>query len=83
MTEKFEVFKAHKMSDWIENHVTDWAHDLVTEHFGVEGPEELSREQIDEVIEEYNRLYEFDPTVAMGFRNVISNWENEHEEYLI
>lgn len=44
--EPFKVYKAHKLMDWIENEVTEWAYNQVTEHFGVDSPEELSREQI-------------------------------------
>jgi len=81
--EKFKVYKAHKMLDWIENEVTEWAYGLVTEHFGVDSPEELTREQIDEVIEQWEELVEYDGMLGLGFRNVINTWENENEEYII
>lgn len=80
--EKFKIWKAGKMLDWIENEVTNWASDLVTEHFGCE-IEELTREQIDEVIEQWEEITEFDDTLGLGFRNVINTWENEKEEYII
>ena len=80
-TEPFKVYKAHKMADWIENHVTEWASILVTEHFDCD-VEELTREQIQEVADQYDELYDYDPTIALGFRNVINSWENENEEYL-
>ena len=41
--DKFKIHKAHKMSEWIENQVIEWALELIQNHFGVEGPEELSR----------------------------------------
>lgn len=78
--EPFKVYKAHKLMDWIENEVTEWAYNQVTEHFGVEEPDELSREQIEEVIAEMNN---FDDWCYTGLRNVVSIWENEHDEYLI
>jgi len=81
--EKFKVYKAHKMLDWIENEVTEWAYGLVTYHFGVDSPEELTREQIDEVIEQWEELVEYDGMLGLGFRNVINTWENENEEYII
>jgi len=81
--EKFKVYKAHKMLDWIEDEVTEWAYGLVTEHFGVDSPEELTREQIDEVIEQWEELVEYDGMLGLGFRNVINIWENENEEYII
>lgn len=83
MSEKFEIHKAHKMQEWIENHVTEWANDLITEHFGVESVDELTREQIDEVIEQWEVMLDYDGTLALGVRNCINIWENEHEEYLV
>lgn len=81
--EKFKIYRAHKMLDWIENHVTEWANDLIAEHFGVEEVEELSREQIDEVIDQWEEMCDYDGMLALGLRNCINCWENEHEEYLI
>ena len=83
MSEPFNIYKASKMLDYIENELTEWALGLVTEHFGVETIEELSREQLDEVVTEYYDLHEWDGTLGMGFRNIIHTWENEHEEYVI
>ena len=83
MNEPFKVHKAHKMLDWLESQVTEWANDLVVEHFGVESVEELSREQLDEVITQWEELSDYDGTLALGFRNVIGIWENEHDEYII
>ena len=77
--EPFTVHRAHKMQEWIESHVTEWANDLIVQHFGVE-VEELTKEQIQEVEDEWDRLYEYDPVLAMGFRNCINTWEYENEE---
>ena len=82
---KFEVHKPHKMLDWLEGEMTDWAIGLVTEHFGVEEVDTMSREQIDEVIAEWENLlnqngYDW---LALGLRNAIGIWENENDEYLI
>jgi len=81
--EPFKVYKAHKMLDWIEGHVTEWAYGLIQEHFGVESPSELSREQLDEVISEWEEMCDYDGMLALGFRNAIGEWENENDEYLI
>lgn len=83
--EKFKIHRPHKMLDWLENEVTDWAYNLVTEHFDVECPSDLNKSQIEEVIEQYDEMYEYacGDWLALGMRNVISNWENEHDEYLI
>jgi hypothetical protein len=58
--DNFTVHKPHKMMDWLESEMTDWAIGLVTEHFDVEEVDLLAREQIDQVIVEYERLSEMD-----------------------
>jgi hypothetical protein len=85
MSDVFKIHKASKMLDYIENQLTEWAHDLVTQHFEVETVEELTREQIDEVVAEYYDLDEWNAkyTLGMGFRNIINTWENENDEYII
>ena len=85
MSEQFKVYKAHKMLDWLENEVTEWAYGLIQEHFGVECPSELSREQLDEVISEWEELSDYagGEWLALGMRNAINVWENENEEYII
>ena len=82
---KFEVHKPHKMLDWIESEMNDWAIGLVTEHFSVEEVDTMSREQIDEVIAEWENLLDKNgyDWLALGLRNVIGIWENENDEYLI
>ena len=35
MTDFTMVHRPHKMLDWLEGEVTDWAFGLVQEHFGV------------------------------------------------
>ena len=54
----FRVHRAHKMMDWIENEVTEWAQGIVFEHYGVEEVTELSRDQVEEVAAEADRLDE-------------------------
>lgn len=80
MSDKFKVHKPHKLMDWIEQEVTEWALDLVTEWFNVENAEDLTREQIDEIIEEMDN---FDDWIYTGLRNIVGIWENENDEYLI
>jgi hypothetical protein len=77
--EKFKVYKSHKLMDWIENEVTEWALNQVTEHFG-DDVENLTQEQIEEVIEEMDN---FDDWTYTGLRNIVGIWENENDEYLI
>jgi hypothetical protein len=86
MTDFTMVHKPHKMLDWLEGEVTDWAFGLVQEHFGVEDTSELSEEQIQVVVEEWSMLDDADmgyDWLAMGFRNVIGSWENENDNYII
>ena len=85
MTEFKMVNKPHKMVEWLECECTEWADGIIKEHFQVEDTDTLSKEQIQEVIAEWELLldstsYDF---LAMGFRNIISSWENEHDDYLI
>ena len=83
--DKFTVHKPHKMMDWLEGEMTDWAIGLVTEHFGVEEVDLLAREQIDQVILEYERLSEMGgyDWLAIGMRNAVGIWENENDEYIL
>ena len=83
--DNFTVHKPHKMMDWLESEMTDWAVGLVTEHFGVEEVDLLAREQIDQVIVEYERLSEMGgyDWLAIGMRNAVGIWENEHDEYIL
>ena len=44
------------------------------------------KEQIEEVIAEWEKLTEAEmgyDWLAIGFRNIIGSWENEHDDYLI
>ena len=85
MTEFKMVHKPHKMVEWLEGECTEWADGIIKEHFQVEDTDTLSKEQIEEVIAEWELLtdspsYDF---LGLGFRNIISSWENENDEYLI
>ena len=82
---KFTVHRPHKMLDWLEGEMTDWAINLITENFGVEEVDTLAREQIDEVVEEYDRLSDQAGMdwLAIGMRNAISVWENENDDYIL
>ena len=85
MSEFKMVHRPHKMLEWLEGECTDWADGIIKEYFGVEEIDTLSKEQIEEVVTEWELLTEdrsYD-LLSMGFRNVISSWENEHDEYLI
>lgn len=85
MSESFEINRPGKMLDYLEGQVTEWAFGLIEEHFGVDSPDELTRDQIDEVIAQWNELLESSGLdfLALGLRNAISQWENEHDDYII
>lgn len=80
----FRVHRAHKMMDWIENEVTEWAQAAVFEHYGVEEVTELSRDQIEEVAAEADRLDEdYGDFISLGFFNIVRWWESETEDYVL
>ena len=85
MSEAFEINRPGKMLDYLEEQVTEWAFGLIEEHFGVDSPDELSRDQIDEVVDQWSEMLDMSggDWLAMGLRNAISQWENEHDDYII
>ena len=52
---------------------------------GVDSPDELEREQIDEVVDQWSEMLDMSggDWLAMGLRNAINQWENEHDDYII
>lgn len=82
MSEPFKVYRAGKMLDWIENAVTEWAEQMVLAHFEAASIEDLTRDQIDEVVIQYDEVSDYDTTLGVGFRNVISTWESGNDEYI-
>lgn len=82
--EKFQVHRAHKMLDWIEGEVREWAENLIAEHFGVEDTNTLTREQMIEVVEVYEDIDStYGDTLSIGFVDVIRWWENENEDEVL
>jgi hypothetical protein len=81
----FHLGRVHKMMDWLESEATEWANDAVISYYQVEAIEDLTKDQIEEVIAFWYEggNYHDDDYISMALRNVISNWENENEEYLI
>lgn len=83
MTEKFEVHRAHKMAEWVEREVYEWAEGLVTEHFGVEEITDLTHKQISEVLDQAELINEnYGDTLSYGLYEVVRYWENETDEEL-
>lgn len=75
----FSVPKIHKWAENIEYTLNDWAYSSVFEHFGVDEVSELTQENINEIEDwlesEDDTWYDW---VLMGFRNLLSEWENEN-----
>lgn len=85
MAEAFHI-KERKSLEWLESTVTEWAANLVIEHFAVASVDKLSRTQLDEVVSQWEKLNQaascFHP-LALGLLNVIREWESEHGEEVI
>jgi len=80
----FRVHRAHKMMDWVENEVTEWAEGIAFEHYGVEEVTELTRDQIAEIAAEADRLDEdYGDIISLGFFNIVRWWESETEDYVL
>ena len=63
--------------------MTGWATDLVLSFFAIASVDELSREQLDQVVLEMQQLEQksliFHP-LALGLRNVVKQWEGNHNK---
>ena len=82
--EKFTVYRAHKMLDWLESEATEWADRLVMEHFDVEDTSKLTKEQIEEVITQAEELDEhYGDMLSLGMYNIVRHWESENETYIM
>ena len=80
--DKFKIHKAHKMSEWIENQVTEWALELIQNHFGVDGPEELSRNQLDEIIVQWEEMLEYvDKYPEAGMLGLLLLYPAQNDNY--
>ena len=81
---KFTVYRAHKIRDWLERECEEWARELVFEHFeDAEDISDLTKEQIEEVIREYERLDdEYGDMLSYGFVQVVREWQDETGEEL-
>lgn len=79
--DKFEIHKLHKFEDWLEQECTEYAVERILEHFGVDAVEELTKDQIMQVVD-YSE--EIDNSwVSLGLRNAVNTWESENDEYVL
>jgi hypothetical protein len=72
------------MQEWLERECEEWATGLVFEYFeDAEEISDLTKEQIEEVVKEYERLdYEYGDMLSLGFASVLRRWEDETGEEL-
>jgi predicted AlkP superfamily pyrophosphatase or phosphodiesterase len=76
----FEWRKIYKAEEWFEQQATEWVFDYVCEFYDVEDIEDLTEEQIDEVVQyRENDLSDYSP-MQMGFSNIINQWEDAQDE---
>ena len=72
--------KIYKAEEWLEQQATEWVFDYVCEFYDVEDIEELTEEQIDEIVQyRENDLNEYSP-MQLGFSNIIAQWESAQDE---
>lgn len=74
----YEWPRIYKAEENIEHQVTELVAEHVCEFFEVECVTELTKDQIDEVVEFRSDLNEYSP-MQIGYSNVINQWENEND----
>ena len=76
----FEWPKIYKSEEWFEQQATEWVFDYICEFYDVEDIEDLTEEQIEEIVQyRENDLNEYSP-MQMGFSNIITQWEDATHE---
>jgi len=74
--EKYQYYRAHKVEDWVSAQMYDAVVEHIQEWFGVENIEEITEEQMAEIVDwRENTLWEYSP-LQYGYSDVISEWEN-------
>ena len=71
MSEFKMVHKPHKMLEWLEGECTEWADGIIKEHFQVEDTDTLSKEQIQEVIAEWELLLDSSSYVSFDLKKIV------------
>jgi hypothetical protein len=71
--------KHYKTEEWIENEISEAVFNIVTEQYGIEDVTELSKDQLNEVMQwAENHLPAFS-LLKVGFTNISESWEITHE----
>jgi len=79
MSEKFQIFKMHKLQDQMEQMAHNWVWEDISEHFKVEDIEDLNQEQVDEIYSYAESEECYDDYVGMVLRSICDNWEGMQE----
>ncbi len=76
----YKLHKTHKLNDWLEQQATEWVQSSILDYFNVDNIFELTQQQIQEVVEEWETFLDqpHQNFVTMALRNNISDWESEH-----
>lgn len=78
--ERYTWHRIHKTEENLERQITEWVEEHIQEWFGVDDTNDLTEEQIDEVIKFRDEdLNEVSP-MQWGYSNIISAWENNQWE---
>ena len=76
----FEWPKIHKWEENIERQVTDAAFEYICEFYQVEDVENLTEEQIDEIIKFKDEQLNEYSVLQWGLSNAVTHWENMQED---
>ena len=74
----FEVMKMHKLQDQLENLAYDWAYEDVCEYYSVEDSLNLTKEQVEEILEYSEDEGCCEGYVSMALRSICDNWYDEN-----
>ena len=81
MSEKFQIFKMHKLQERMEQMAHEWVWEDISEHFKVEDIEDLNKEQVDEIYAYAESEECYDDYVGMVLRSICDNWEGMQGEW--
>ena len=78
----FEVNKVGKLQDQFEEQAYEWVLTDIQEQYGVETPDELTGEQVDEIVaflENDDPSHFIEDYCRMALRTIVDNWEDNQQ----
>lgn len=72
----FQWNRIHKHEEAIENEIFERVKEAIGNHYELENIENLTQEQVDEIIEWQEQELPNDSVMQIGFDDVINYWEN-------